>query len=353
MNSVRSYSPILMACVFTLSILTLWGCGGDADGASAIRPVAIRVVKPMISDMENQLTYIGTLQSQQEVRVIARVQGTIATLPFQEGNQIDKGDVVARLDAPELRASVERLRTESDYWCRRYESDKRLVEAGALPEEQMQSSKRACGSARAALKEAQSRMAKTVERSPLNGVLLNRLVEPGQSVMPGQPIMQLGGDRLEIQVEVVEEDLHRGVITGITAEVEAGIGSRFRTTVTEVAPVASGIARTFLVRLPVPAATTTNLRKGASVRVQFILKSSRQVVTVPLNAIADRNGEPHIFLIRDQQAVHQAVQLGIEKDGWIETSFSWNGNDLVAVSNLGSLRAGSPVFPVLAREEKP
>lgn len=349
---IRS-NKLRVSAILILILLTLWGCGGNTNEPPAPRPVAIRVAKPVISNMENQLTYMGTIHSQQEVRVIAQVQGTVTTLPFEEGERIRKGNVVARIDAPELRATVERLRAEADYWRRRYESDQRLVAAEALPGEQMESSKRACLSARAALQEAESRLAKTVEKSPVEGEVLNRFVEPGQSVMPGQPVMLLGDNQLEIQVEVVEEDLRRGVIAGIAAEIEDGWGNRFHTSISEVAPVASGISRTFLVKLPVEKTHEANLRKGASVRVQFVLKSSQGAVTVPLNAIADRDREPHVFIIRDQMAFRQPVELGIEKNGWIETSFSWNGEDLVAVSNLGSLQDSILVFTVLVEEARP
>jgi RND family efflux transporter MFP subunit len=296
---------------------------------------------------------MGTVRSQQEVQVIMQVQGTVVDLPFAEGEWIRKGDVVARIDAPELNATVERLGTEADYWCRRYESDQRLVAAAALPEEQMESSKRACRSARAALAEAESRLGKTVEVSPVDGKILHWFVEPGQSVMPGQPILILGDEHREVQVEVVEEDLSRGIDIGIAAEMEDGLGNRFAATVSQVAPMARGITRTFLVKLPVAKSHSAHLRAGASVRVEFVLKASQGVMTVPVNAIADRDGDPIVFVIRDQQAFRQNVVLGIEKDGWIEASFPWNGEDLVAVSNLGSLKDGLPVFTVLVEEMRP
>ncbi len=342
--------PLLAAIA---ALLILWGCGGNKSDRHETPPVATRVTKPVISDMENQLTYMGTVQSQQEVRVIAQVQGTVISLPVKEGEPIGKGEVAARMDAPELRAAVERLRADAEYWQHRYESDQRLVAAEAIPKEQMEISKRAYLGARAGLQEAESRLAKTVEKSPVNGVVLKWYLEPGQSVMPGQPLILLGEKQLEVHAEVVEEDLHRGVVTGIKANIEDGWGNRFETTVSEVSPAASGAARTFLVKLPVPENHAAGMRKGASVRVKFILKSSREAVTLPIDAIADRYGNPHIFLIRDQQAFRQPVQLGIEKNGWIETAFPWNGSDLVAVSNLNSLSDSTAVFPVLVEEARP
>lgn len=349
--NIKIPTGLLLAIISPLLLIA--GCGGSSNNQSTVPPIAIRVTKPIIADMENRLSYLGTVHSRQEVRVIAQVQGTVVSLPFKEGVKVKEGDLVAQIDAPDLRAAVERLRAEKEYWCRRYEADQRLVKAEALPEEQMESSKRACRSAKAALAEAESRLAKTVEKSAMDAEILSWFVEPGQSVMPGQPILLLGNNQLEIQAEVVEEDLRLGVKVGIAAEVSNGLDHSFRTEVVEVSPVASGRARTFTVRLAVPDSKAEHLRKGASIRVVFLLKESQQVVTVPLNAIADQDKDPHLFIIRDQKAFRQQVELGIEKDGWIEASFPWNGQDFVAVSNLGSLNDSTPVFTVLVEEGRP
>lgn len=343
------FGRVFMLFLSIFIFVSLFGCGED-EQSETIRPIAIRVTKPVLRDMENQLAYLGTVHSKQEVRVIAQVQGTVISLPYQEGDRVNKGELVARIDAPDLQAAVDRLRAEQEYWCRRYEADQRLVAAEALPVEQMESTKRACLGAKAALAEAESRLAKTVEKSPLNGQVLNRFVEPGQSVMPGQPILLLGENQLEIHTEVVEEDLRQGIKVGIPAEVNDGLGNRFRTKIIEVSPISSGRSRTFTVRLAAPNPEGLNLPKGSSVRVVFILKESNEAITVPLNAVADRDKNPHIFVIRDQQAFHQPVQLDIEKDGWIEAAFPWNGEDLVAVSNLGSLKDSIPVFTVAVEE---
>lgn len=353
MSRIMGSMGVPIIAILSLLMLSLGGCSSNDDGRPGLRPVAVRVTKPVIADMQNRLSYIGTVQSQQEVQVIAPVQGTVVDLPFAESEQISKGDVVTRIDAPELNATVERLRAEADYWCRRYESDQRLVAAEALPEEQMESTKRACRSARAALAEAESRLEKTLAVSPVDGEILRRFVDPGQTVMPGQRILMLGDERLEIQVEVVEEDLQRGIDIGTAAEIEDGWGNRFATIVSEVAPMATGITRTFLVRLPLAASRSAQLRTGSSVSVEFVLKASQGVVIVPVNAVVSRDRNPIIFVIRDQKALRQSVVLGIENDGWIEASFPWNGEDLIAVSNLGSLKDSISVFAVLVEETRP
>ncbi len=346
------WKNILFLLTIPTLVLSLLNCSRKENTNQTTRPVAIRVTRPVITNMENTLSYLGTVYAQQEIKVIARVQGTVINLPFTEGERAQKGNVVAQIDAPELRASVERLRADKTYWCQRYEADQRLVAANALPEEQLASSKRACQSATAALQEAQSRLAKAVEKAPFDGKILDLFAEPGQNLMPGQPILLLGEDRLEIQVEVVEEDLHRGIEVGIPVQIRSGKEKQALSQVAEISPITSGMTRTCTVAIPIPPLMATEFRKGASVEVNIILESASGIQAVPLNAVADRGNNPHIFLIQQDTARKQAVQLGIEKNGWIEVSFPWNGKDPVASSNLGSLEDGSPVFAVEMEEVK-
>lgn len=328
------------------------GCSKNRGDQVTVRPVAVRVVKPMVKDMENRLSYMGTVRADREVRVIAQVQGTVVSLPKPEGVPIAKGDLVAAIDVPDIRATVERIQADRDYWQHRYEADKRLVALEALPSEQMEVSLHAYRNAKAGLAEAEAKLAKAKEFSTINGQVLSWLVEPGQHVMPGQPILLLGDNALEIHVEVVEEDLHRGVKVGTPVEVNDWQGHAFFSTVSEVAPAASGPARTFTVKLTVPKEEAKDLRIGASMKVNFKLQTSANSVVVPVQAITKVDGKTSIFLIQQDSAKKQSVTTGIEQEGLIEVTFQWNGEDRVAVSNLGNLDDGVPVFPVEVRTNR-
>lgn len=345
-NSLNRLALLLALTVFTTLAFT--NCTEKDGDRSQNRPVAVRAMKPIMNDMQNRLSYVGTVHANREVRVIAQVQGTVIKLPKPAGAAIQIGELVAEIDVPDLRANVERLVAERDYWCRRQESDQRLVQAEALPAEQAEASLRACRSAKAALAEVDAKLAKAKEHSPISGKVLAWLAEPGQHVMPGQPILLLGDNNLEIHVEVVEEDLLRGIRIGTPAQVRDWQGNEFQSKVVEVAPVTSGAARTFTVELPMPSPDNhrENFRIGASMRVDFILAANRSALVVPVEAIAGQGDRTYIFLIRQELALKQEVTAGIEQAGLVEVSFPWNGEDWVAVSNLGSLHDSVAVFPV-------
>ncbi|MBZ0269739.1 efflux RND transporter periplasmic adaptor subunit [bacterium] len=306
-----------------------------------------------MSDLSERLSYVGTVHGRREIRIIAQVQGTVVELPEPEGAAVAPGDLVAKLHTPELAAAVERLRAEKDYWCRRHEADLRLVEANALPQEEAEASSRACRSAVAGLEEAEARLRKSRELAPVRGTILSWLVEPGQHVMPGQPLLVLGDRSLEVHVEVVEADLRRGVEVGLPVVARPWQGSPFPSQVAEIAPMATGPARTFTVKIPVPDTHGGTLRTGASLQVELVLDSCSDCVAVPREAILTARGVTHVFLVRDGRAVRQEVTAGIEDGGLVQVSMPWTEGDLVAVSNVTGLADDVPVLAVEVEGARP
>lgn len=220
------------------------------------------------------------------------------------------------------------------------------MKSGALPPEEAQASLRAFKSAKAALAEAESRLAKSNDLSPVDGTVLERFVEPGQHVLPGQPLLLLATSDLEIHAEVVEEDLRKQIRVGAVAFIRTSEEDGFSSEVTEVAPAATGPSRTFTVKIAVPAGREAELRVGGSVRVDFVVSSCSQCLAVPVEAIHLEGGRAHVYFVRDGRAYLQPVDTGVEDGGLIEVAALWNGRDPVAVSNLAALADSLPVLAV-------
>lgn len=349
----RRYPPFstTLGAALTAAVgLTLAGCGAPSASPPDRHPLAVRVTRPVVTDLQSTLSYVGTVHSAREIQVIAQVQGTVAALPVAEGGTVRTGDPIAVIDTPDLRSAVDRVRAEGDYWRTHHEADLRLVQAGAIPAEQVEISRRADRAAQASLSEVEARLAKSLERSPVQGTVLLWLVETGQHVMPGQPVLVLGDTRREVHLEVVQEDLERGIRVG-TPAVVAVRGQSTASVITSISPRSSGFARTFTVKLSLPA--SVDLRWGSSVRSDIILESRQGCTAVPVEALIDRNGVSGVYLIRDGRAVWQEVVRGIEQDALVDVTFPWNGEDRVAISSLGSLEDGASVYAVDDERARP
>lgn len=222
----------------------------DKDGH---RPQAVRVVSPRGADLLDSLNYIGTVHRQQTTKVLARVPATVLEVHVEEGDAVTKGAALIRMSAPELLARAERLgaeiarvQVEQEFQCETARTDQELAEEGVLTRALAEASLVRCRGAtsalqasQAALKEAEDARSRLVEVAPVEGMILERLVEPGEFVAPGRPLFVLGAGPLEISAAITEGDLQRGIRVGTEVQVR----SRWRAargTVQRLAPMARG-----------------------------------------------------------------------------------------------------------------
>jgi RND family efflux transporter MFP subunit len=249
-------------------------------------------------------------------------------------------------------AEVRRAQTERDFLCETYETDRKLGAAGAITMRQVDMSKKACDAATAALsaaragsREVGATRSKSTEQAPFDGLVLQWLVEPGQNVMPGMPLLLLGNRDLEVRVQVAQRDLERGVHAGIPAMVRSG-GEVHRLQVSGVGPMATGPGRTFEVILPLPAELKMAPAHGTSMRVDFLVAEAANSIAIPEKALAKVNGADIVFVIDDERARAVKVAPGIRDRGLIEIQGDVAVGAWVAVSNLDLLQNGLHVFAV-------
>lgn len=341
------------ALLALLLLIPAAGCRSGGEGEATGRPVAVRAQRPVRTNLEVKTSYLGTVRRGKEIRVTARIPGTVEELPWREGDEVPEGARIALLSASELEAAAERLRVESDYWRRRHEADVRLADAGALPRDRAEESERASRSAAAALAEADARLEKREEVAPMRATILDHFVEPGDHVLPGQALLLLGGGGVEIHAEVVDGDLSEGIGEGTPVVIYPVGGDTIASEVSEVAPISTDRSRSFTVKARVPAGREGTMRAGSSVRIDFLLASARDRLAIPVEAIRRSADGDFLFLVRGGVAVHTPVNVGIVSGGLAEVSFDWDGVAPVAVSNLESVRDGIALFAVLEESPEP
>ncbi len=332
----------IMAIVLQVSS----GCSSDKETVAATAPIAIRIESPQIRDISEYLTYSATVHATSEIPVMAQVQGTVVSTPVEEGKTFREDDLLVKLSSPELDALVDKLNTEHEYWSNHLKEDLSLLRSSSISQEQVDISQKAFATSRASLAEAQSRLNNTKEKAKSDGRVLKKYVEDGQHVMPGQALLLVGSDSTELHVEVVQEDLRKGIEIGSLVSFGISASGRIDSRVASIASVTTGAGRTFTVKIPVPSSFAQTLRVGETLPIDFVLRQKEQVLSIPEIAVLNKNGKPLIFLVRANKAVRTPVTLGLSQSGWVAAEFDWNGVDPVAISNVADLSDGDAVYPV-------
>jgi RND family efflux transporter MFP subunit len=340
------------------------GCAKDEPGPDR-KPasMAVRVAAVTQESLARRIGYVGTVHSKREVKVLAQAAGAVLSLAG-EGETVGEGQTIARIASPEtdarasrMHAEADRARTERDFLCGSYETDRKLGASGAISQRQVELSRKACDAATAALtaaragsREVGATRGKTSEQAPFDGIVLQWLVEPGQNVMPGTPLLLLGGHALELRVQVAKSDLDRGVREGVPALVRLG-GQGLRIAVSAVAPMATGPGRAFEVRIPLPGGPTGAPAHGSSARADFLVAEAADAIAVSQKALTKVDGADAVFLIENGRARVVAVTPGIHDRGLVEVTGDLGAGAAVAVSNLDLLRDGASVLAVAPATE--
>ena len=350
------------AAVLLWVVASAAGCSTDEPAVQEDpAAVAVRTAQVTRRDLTRRIGYVGTVHSQREVRVLAQTAGTVLWLT-KEGDVVREGDPVARLTAPEadarvsrMGAEVQRARLERDFLCKTHETDELLADKGAISKTTADLSRRACNAATAGLSAARAGSrevgafkGKSIEAAPFEGMVLRWLVEPGQNVMPGTPLMLIGSRDLEVRIPVAERDLDRGVRPGIPAWVALGEDTR-RLSVSRVAPMAVGLGRTSEVSVALPGHPKPV--HGTSTRVDFVVDEVEGAVSVPDRALSTDGETSRVFVIEGGRASAVVVATGIHDQGFRQVEGELNAGAWVAVTNLDLLRDGADVFAVPSAQE--
>lgn len=209
----------------------------------------------------------GTVQAERKTGVSARILATIREITVRAGDEVRRGDVLVRLDDRDLQARALEARraaeaAEAAHRSRQadYERAQRLKAQGIISQgefDQAEAAFRVASAelerAREALRGAEIALTYAEITAPVSGRVVDRFADPGDTAVPGKPLLALY-DPTALRIEVpVRESLAVGLRVGDALQVRMGLdGPELRGVVDEIVPQAEAGSRTFLVKVGLP-----------------------------------------------------------------------------------------------------
>ncbi len=339
--------------ILVTSSLALSACG-DVDSHHEDSPQAVRVTQVRQADVFQGRSYLAEVVPTSTVRVLARVQGTVSALPVDDGGSADEGDVLARLAAPDVMARLNRVRAEReraererDFACGRTETDRLLLQAGDIAPDQLDASEKNCSAGQLAANAAQAAedevtavTARSAERAPFDGVVLEQLTELGQAVMPGVPLVLYGSSERELLLRVPASDLVGELGDGTSAVFEGGRG-----TVSSVGGWAKGPAQLVDLRVTVEHPDTLPTI-GTTTSVKLVLDERSGASTVPLGALGSDVSGSYLMLVQGDRLNRYDIDRGPHEDGWVAVEPPLPPGSRVVVGPLNTLDIERAVLAV-------
>jgi RND family efflux transporter MFP subunit len=339
-----------LAC---LAIALAWL--GVAPGATAQMggPALVRVAVASLKDIAPVTMVPGTVVSRNDARLSAEVEGRL-TMVADVGTRVVSGDPVARIEDTtlrlrnaELKAQVTRAQARLTYLESEVKRFARLTEsnlAAATQYEQAQSDRDVAQGdldvARAQLDQNEDQLARTALRAPFDGVVVERLMTPGERVTDGGAVVRLVDQQTLEVIARAPLDYFPYVRPGQKIALRAGE----RTTTARVRTVvAVGDENThqFELRLDLE---ETQFQVGQTLRVSIPTSDVREALTVPRDALVLRPEGQSIFVVDDNDQAQQVnVTVGVGQGADIEVLGSVAPGDRVVIRGNERLQPGQAV----------
>ncbi|MGH6626635.1 MAG: efflux RND transporter periplasmic adaptor subunit [Burkholderiaceae bacterium] len=316
------------------------------------------VVKAQVRELTQGLPVSGTLKAVNSAVVKARVAGELQGLTLREGDSVQAGQVIARVDASEYQSRVRQAQEQADaakaqidIAQRQWDNNKALVDQGFISRTALDTSWNNFAAAQASHKAAlaavdmaRKSLDDTVLRAPIAGQLSQRLAQSGERVGVDAKVVEIVDlSRMELEATLAAAD-SLDVRVGQSAVLQVEGSARPVTAkVARINPSAQAGSRSVLIYLGIDDAA--GLRQGLF--AQGTLGTARTpALSVPLTAVRTDKPAPYVQLVLNNQVVHQPVELGIRGEADKETLVAVKGlddNAIVIRGSIGPLREGTAV----------
>ncbi len=350
--------------LFLLAVLLLplgfWGCGGaeaeaPQDAAAYTRVLNVEVATVEESSFTEIIRLTGTVQADKDVVVSAEESGVIREITVDKGYWVEAGQAMFRLDDELLKAQVDQARALSNLAQETWDRRKRLFEQDQVGSELAYlEAKYASEQAAANLNLLEHRLARTVIRAPISGVLDSREIEVGTMVGPGTPVARIVDTNPVKITGGVPERYAADVRTGTEATVVFDVlpDDAFAGRISYVGAVVDAGNRTFPVelRLRNPGGI---IKPEMVANIEVTRRTIDEAMIIPQEALVRVEDGYIVFVVEEEGGVDmvrsRVVALGPAQQNEVVIQSGLEPGDRIIVVGQQSVSAGDQVNVVSGR----
>ena len=325
-------------------VATLAGCGREHPGAST--EPALASVRVQVAPVQRELTpasveITGTVRPVERAVIAAKISATIESLPLILGQAVKRGDLLARLVAPELAARLAQARAHLEQAEREERRNRELAATGADTADAVRAAAERLRAARATVAEAEALLAYTEIRAPYDGRIAQKLAYVGDLASPGQPLLVLeNSGALQIETAVPAS---LATTLALGADVPVQISSAAVPTVARVAEIAGAAdpaTHTVLVKLDLPSPDAAWSGRAARVELRG---APAEALFLPATCVTALGQIERVFVVTAGHAQLRLVKTGATRGDRIEILSGVSAGENVVIAPPGTLRDGQPV----------
>ncbi|MDP4205442.1 MAG: efflux RND transporter periplasmic adaptor subunit [Bacteroidota bacterium] len=336
--------------VLIITSICLSGCGKKENqrNDSSAKKVSVKVQQISISPENNSTNYVGTIQESVSIPLSFLTTGTVSQVLVSEGQSVHKGQLIASLNNFSYRNTYQIALAKEKQALDGYKRLSDIYKKGSLPEVKMVEIETGLSQARAATQMARKNVSDCRIYAPTDGVIGQRMIEPGMNVLPGSAVFNLVKiKKVYAVVSIPENEITKTAIGQKAFIMVAALNNEtFEGRITEKGVMANPLSHTYEVKIAIQN-TGEKLKPGMVSNVLIQNNGPANSIVIPQQSVqVDNNNGKYVFVVNttSQKTYKKAIKIGkLSGNGGISVINGLNNGDLLVVEGFQKLNENTPV----------
>lgn len=313
---------------------------GGAPPTPAI-PVAVEAAHR--GSIASYYSATASLEPDKAAEVLARVPGVITAIRAEEGDVVRKGQELLAIEDDQYLLRLAQAEAEATKQKMKFDRLQKMFEGNLVSADEFETGQNDYKSAEAARDLAKLDLSYTRVTAPFGGRIVERLVDPGQSVNNSTPLFSIADlHRLLARVHVPAKEFGKlRPDQPVDLSVDSN-GANLQGRITLVSPVIDAATGTIKVTVEVPD-YPASVRPGDFAQVRIVTERHPEALLVPSVAVITDKGEQVVYVVADSTAERRVVVSGLQDEEHTEILNGVREGDRVVVQGQRSLKHGSPI----------
>jgi membrane fusion protein (multidrug efflux system) len=293
----------------------------DTKAKAEQRLSKVKIVEVIPIPLTDYLVLPGTVKPYEDIDLAAKSSGTVKWVGPKEGDRIQKGEKLLKLNMESVATRVTEARARYNQAVKDYARMKKLYEEEIVSKRQFDNARTTLDTSKAALDAAGVHLDDGSLIAPISGILDRLNVDQGEYINPGQTVMKIVNiSKIKVELPVPEKDIlyfKKGQKVKVEMEKINGEKQEFAGVIDFVSMTAENTTRTYLVKVAVNNPEQL-LRPGMIVRAHLVRRDVQEAIAVPFFTIIDREDGKAVFVVEDGVARVRPIEYGIFQQNIVE-----------------------------------
>ena len=339
----RHHKYKALGIILTFFIITACSDNQSAKNEKSQPAHKVLTVEVIRQQVSIQKILPGTLTAQRKVQIFNQEEGLLTTLPFYEGDRVSKDSLLASLDDALITSELNKATAALKQTRLNLDRVKNLLPRKLASEDEVAKARTAVDIAQAELNHQQTRLSYTHILAPFDGIISERLVEPGDVVPVHSHLLSLI-DTSSLKARVHVSELLLPLIKmndPVTIKIDALGDAVYTGRVIRSHPTIDANTRRGVIEVelsPVP----ENALPGQLCRISLNTQTAERTM-IPFDAVRHDKDGAYVFRILDNKAMKTPIRTGVQSDQTIEVLDGINVGDRIVSQGFFGLKHNQAV----------